>query len=140
MKEGTCWLQEVGPEQTLVLLHAFFDAVEHAFPFRRTTSTTWKPVVSSEMLLAHHLSSPGKGEMVQPFPWEDLASVISRVARNMRYEDPTWLLISQDFPHRKMYSLDVPLLHRHDDYRLLERQLGLSTETFSQLTLHRFAT
>ena len=92
-------------------------------------------ITSSEVLLARQLRSPKQEDLVSPLPWEDLTSVISRVARNMRYEDPTWLLISQDAPRLKIYSLDVPVLRRQDDYRLL----GLDREGIYRLTLHCLA-
>jgi hypothetical protein len=58
----------------------------------------------------------------------------------MHYRDPAWLLISEDVPRQKVYSLDLPLLHREKDYRFLSRQLWLSEEALYQVTLHRLAT
>lgn len=140
LAEGECWGQEVSKERTISLLHSFFDTVERYFQrdphSHKRTDIFGKRIASSEVLLTRQLRSPGQEDLVSPRPWEDLASVISRVARNMRYEDPTWLLISQDAPRLKM---DVPVLRRQDDYRLLERQLGLGREVLYRLTLHRLA-
>ena len=143
LEEGVCWEQEVSKERTISLLHSFFDTVERYFQrdphSHKRTDIFGERITSSEVLLSRQLRSPKREDLVSPLPWEDLTSVISRVARSMRYEDPTWLLISQDVPRRKIYSLDVPVLLRQDDYRLLERQLGLDSEEVYGLTLHRLA-
>src|SRR6185437_15457881 len=123
LAEGDCWRQSADKRRTIELLRAFFTAVENYLQ-RKThivipEDNLEKRVTSCEILLARQLRSPGRTDIVSPYPWEDLISVICRVARNMRYEDPTWLLISQDMPYRKIYSLNIPLLCHHDDYRFL---------------------
>jgi hypothetical protein len=143
LAESECWAQEVSKDRTISILHAFFDTVEKYFQSDSRSHKRWnlfgERITSSEVLLARQLRIPRQEDLVSPRPWEDLASVISRVARNMHYEDPTWLLISQDAPHLKIYSQNVPVLCRRDDYRLLERQLGLDREELYRLTLHRLA-
>ncbi|SRR6266487_3628971 len=143
LTEGEWWRQEAYKERTVPLLHSFFDTVEGYFQrdshSHNRADIFGERITSSEVLLASQLRSPERDTLVSPARWEDLASVISRVARNMHYKDPTWLLISEDTPHLKIYSLDVPLLARQDDYRLLERQLGLDEEALYQLTLHCLA-
>ena len=139
-EEGGCWQQGIDREQTMVLLRSFFDAVESALQQTPFVYSMDKWVSTSEILLASELRAPEQGDTVHPQPWEDLTSVICRVARRMHYEDPAWLLISEDVPRQKIYSLDLPLLHRDKDYRLLSRQLGLSEEALYQATLHRLAT
>jgi TniQ len=84
-------------------------------------------------------AAPGPSEWVSPRPWEDLASVISRVAQNMGFAQADWVLISTEAPYHKVYSLDIPLLHRLADYQMLERQLGLDERSLYHLTMNRFA-
>ncbi|MFL5703203.1 MAG: TniQ family protein [Ktedonobacteraceae bacterium] len=77
-------------------------------------------------------------QRVIPLPWEDLPSVISRVARKMGYERPEWILRAEAFSHRIAPNA-LPLLRRQADYQLLKRQLLLEEEQLFSLTLHRFA-
>jgi TniQ len=144
LAEGDCWQQGIDKERTIVLLRSFFDAVESSFQNNPHSSSRMDSfdgqAISSEILLARQVRSPRQADLVRPHPWEDLASVIGRVARRMRCGDPAWILISEDLPRQKINSLDIPLLHRHDDYRFLSRQLRLDEETLYRLTLHRFAT
>ncbi len=72
-----------------------------------------------------------------PHPWEDLASLLSRIARKMGYENPVWLLRPEGVPH-KINPANLPLLHRQNDYLFLERLLLLDEEQLYALTLHRF--
>ncbi len=89
--------------------------------------------------IAYQLRPATQEELVAPRPWEDLASIMGRVAHTMRYEHPDWVLISPDTPHRKVYSREVPLLHRLADYQVLERTLRLGEAELHHMTLHRFA-
>src|SRR6266705_1838029 len=73
-----------------------------------------------------------------PHPWEDVASLLSRVARKMGYEHPEWLLRPENAPH-KISPANLPLLHGQHDYHLLERLLLLDEEQLYALTVHRFA-
>jgi hypothetical protein len=58
----------------------------------------------------------------------------------MHVGHPDWLLISPDTPHRKVYSRELPLLHRLVDYQVFERVLGLHEAEIYSMTLHCFAT
>ena len=141
LERGDCWRQEIDKERTVALLGAFFGAVE---PYlqqhpRSHWGSSGVNVISTELLLARQVRSPSPGDLVEPYAWEDLASVVRRVAHNMRIGDPAWILISEDAPRQKVYSVDLPLLQRPSDYHLLGRQLGLEEEALYRLTLHRFA-
>ncbi len=57
----------------------------------------------------------------------------------MCYEFPDWALISPEPPRRKVYSRELPLLHRLADYQVIERALGLGEAELHHMTLHCFA-
>ena len=73
-----------------------------------------------------------------PYPWEDLASLICRVARRMGYEDPHWILSPQRSAHR-ISPMHLPLLCWREEYQLLQRQLQLDESLLYRLTAHPFA-
>jgi hypothetical protein len=75
---------------------------------------------------------------VRPFPWEDLASVLSRASRRMGYEQPKWLLQ----PENSSYHLreeDLAWMCRKEDLLYLARLLGLDEGALYSMTVHRFA-
>lgn len=143
LARGDIWHQGVPKEQSMVFLHTFFKTVKDYFQRHRQTShriaSFGKRVTPAVPLLVHQLRSPTPEEHVSPQPWEDLASVISRIARKRRFVQVDWVLISPEAPHRKVYSLDIPLLCRRTDYQVLERQLGIDERSLYHLTLHRYA-
>jgi hypothetical protein len=73
-----------------------------------------------------------------PQPWETLASLLSRTARKMGYEDPRWLLRPQQIPPLSIDPAFLPFLERPTDYRYLSRLLLLEQEQLHALTLRRF--
>ena len=75
---------------------------------------------------------------VRPHPWESLASLLSRAARRMGYEQPKWLLQPEN-PSYRLREEDLPWLCRKEDFLYLERLLYLDEETLYLTTLHRFA-
>ncbi len=75
---------------------------------------------------------------VAPQPWEDLASYISRLAMEMGYENPGWLLHPEGVVS-SVQPFNLCLLRRQTDYHFFEQLLYLSEETLYGLTLHRFA-
>ncbi len=75
---------------------------------------------------------------VRPLPWEGLASVISRAARRMGYEQPKWLLQLENSSYR-LREEDLPWLCRKEDFLHLEHLLYLDEETLYRTTVHRFA-
>jgi len=75
---------------------------------------------------------------VAPQPWEDLASYISRLAREMGYENPRWLLHPEGVVS-SVRPFNLCLLRHQADYHFFEQLLYLSEETLYGLTLHRFA-
>ncbi len=144
LNRGDIWYQGISKEQTMAFLRVFFKTLkdyfqQHRQPRQRSTpfGKRLAPVVSS---VIQHPRSPRPDELVSPQPWEDLASVINRSARNMGSAQADWVLISPEAPHRKVYSLDIPLLRRLVDYQVLERQLCLDERSLYQLTLNRCAT
>ncbi len=144
LAHGDVWSQGTSREQTMAFLQAFFDTVKDYFQQHRQPGYRNTPfgmrVAPAVPLLVHQLRSPAPEELVSPQPWEDLASVISRVARTRGFALADWVLISPEAPHRKVYSLDIPLLHRLADYQVLEHQLGIDERSLYHLTLHRCAT
>ncbi len=75
---------------------------------------------------------------VVPQPWEDLASYISRLAAEMGYRNPGWLLHPEGVDSA-VRPFNLCLLRRKADYQFFERLLCLSAESLYGLTLHRFA-
>ena len=75
---------------------------------------------------------------VVPQPWEDLASYISRLAVEMGYRNPGWLLHPEEVDSA-VRPFNLCLLRRKADYQFFERLLCLSEESLYGLTLHRFA-
>jgi hypothetical protein len=74
----------------------------------------------------------------RPLPWEDIGSLLSRVARRMSYEHPSWLLRPESGLHH-VRAADLPVLALRADYTFLERLLLLDLDTLYALTLNRFA-
>lgn len=71
-------------------------------------------------------------------PWEDLASLLSRVADAMGYKRPRWLLFPHTIPHRiRLHNL--LLLHEEQDRQMLQQVLAVDELALHRLTLHRFA-
>jgi len=144
LARGAVWDQGTSREQTMAFLHTFFDMAKdyfqrHRHP-RQSDGSPGKHIVPTPLAVASQLRPPTVEELVIPRPWEDLPSIIGRVARAMHVGHPDWLLISTDTPHRKVYSREIPLLHRLADYRLFEGVLGLDEAEIYSMTLHRFAT
>jgi TniQ len=144
LARGAIWDQGTSSEQTLAFLHTFFDLAQDYFqPHRhsdQSDASLSKNIVSIPLKVASQLRPPTQEEKMAPLPWEDLSSILGRVARAMHYEHPDWVLISTDTPHRKVYSREIPLLHRLADYQALEHMLGLDEAEVYHMTLHRFAT
>jgi hypothetical protein len=76
---------------------------------------------------------------VRPLPWEDIASLLSRVAEQMGYTNPQWVLSPEQYEHM-VSARSVLTLHRAVDYRFLARLLLVDEEVLYACTLHRFAT
>ncbi len=142
LARGAVWDQGTSREQTVAFLHTFFDMAKDHFQRHpgQSDASLSKNIVSTPLQVAYQLRPPMQEELVAPRPWEDLSSILGRVARAMHYEHPDWLLISTDTPHRKVYSREIPLLHRLTDYQVLEHMLGLDEAEIYHMTLHRFAT
>jgi hypothetical protein len=74
-----------------------------------------------------NLGHPGPPPLplrARPLPWESLASVLSRAAQRMGYEQPKWLLQ----PENSLYRLreeHLPWLCRKEDFLYLERLLWM---------------
>ncbi len=74
-----------------------------------------------------------------PRPWEDLTTLIARIAHMMGYPQPGWILR----PQKAEYAIapgELALLQRPLDYELLMRLLNLDQTTLHRLTLHHFVT
>ena len=89
-------------------------------------------------MLRNDLNALPLPRRARPFPWEDIGSLLSRVARRMSYEHPLWLLQPESDLH-SVRAADLPVLARRADYTFFERLLLLDQETLYALTLNRFA-
>src|SRR5260370_23217421 len=76
---------------------------------------------------------------VRPLPWEDIASLLSRVAEQMGYANPQWVLSPEQYEHM-VSARSVLTLHRAADYQFLAWLLLIDEEVLYACTLHRFAT
>jgi excisionase family DNA binding protein len=75
---------------------------------------------------------------VVPSPWEDLASYITRVATEMGYRNPRWILHPEGVVST-VQPYNLCRLRRKADYQFLEHLLYLNEGTIYDLTLHRFS-
>src|ERR1051326_2251536 len=75
---------------------------------------------------------------IVPFPWEGFASLISRVAEQMGYRNPAWVLRPEEL-HYTVQPFNLSHLYNKRDYIFFEDLLRLDEETLYQLTFHRFA-
>jgi len=137
------WGEEAYREEPAKLLRSFSSALDEYFRFYRDRLWHREHAFGETILPEGHpqfrqLACPTKEKAMVPLPWEDLTSVICRTARAMNYGHPSWVLVSVEPPRRKVYTPDIPLLHRRDDYRVLEGQIGLDEEGLYRLSLHRF--
>lgn len=83
-------------------------------------------------------SIPPLPQRATPYLWEDLSSLLSRVARKMGYPDLRWILRPQESPYG-INASDLPLLTEQRDFLLLQQLLLLNEATLSSLTAHIFA-
>lgn len=75
---------------------------------------------------------------VQPQPWEDLHSFLTRTAHRMHYDKATQILQPELGSHH-ITSSHISLLTEQADYTLLSDLLLLPQDTLYQMTLHRFS-
>jgi hypothetical protein len=75
---------------------------------------------------------------LQPLPWEDLYSFLSRSAKHMQYESVAWILHPETSPYHIAPS-EVSLLTEQADYTFLSQLLSIDAETLYQMTLHPFS-
>ncbi len=74
---------------------------------------------------------------VLPCSWEDLASYITRVATEMGYRNPGWILHPEGVVST-VQPYNLCRLRRKVDYQFFEHLLCLNEGTIYDLTLHRF--
>jgi hypothetical protein len=139
--KGNCWCLTGYREQPRVALQPFFTAcsrIEQLHPLTITEHSVEHGVGVLDRLLEPDPQHPTEQECVVPRPWEDLASVISRVARNRGDEYADWVLWFHDSSYR--LSVDtIPVVARRADYQFLSHLLRLDEVMLYQLTLHRLA-
>jgi TniQ len=75
----------------------------------------------------------------QPFPWEDLSSLLVRIAHQMGYEDPRWIVQPETHSPAIHKPTEIPMLSQQAHYTYLAQLLQLEEKTLHRLTLHRFA-
>ena len=73
-----------------------------------------------------------------PRPWEDLASYISRIAAEIGYRNPGWILHPEGIPST-VQPYNLCTLRREADFQFLECLLCMDEAAVYRLTLHRFA-
>ena len=76
---------------------------------------------------------------VRLFPWEDIASLISRVALQMGYASPLWVLSPEQYEYA-VSGRSLTILRKAADYQFLGRLLLKDEEALYASTRHRFAT
>jgi len=75
-----------------------------------------------------------------PCPWEDITSLLLRVARRLGLSDAQRLLKSDQSGERPIdFDARLPVLHTSQGYAALGRLLHLPETMLYSLTLHRFA-
>jgi hypothetical protein len=75
---------------------------------------------------------------IEPLPWEDLYSFLSRSAKHMHYESVAWLLHPETSPYH-IAPAEISLLTEQADYRFLSQLLSIDEEALYHMTLHQFA-
>ena len=140
--EGNCCCLTGYREQPQVALQPFFTAcsrLEQLYPQTITEHSFERGIGRVlDRLLEPDPQHPTEQECVVPRPWEDLASVISRVARNREDVFADWILRFHDSSCR--LSVDtIPVVARRADYQFLSHLLRLDEVMLYQLTLHRLA-
>ncbi len=140
--EGNCWCLAGYREQPQVALQSLFTAcslhIEQLHPLTITEHSVELGVSVVNRLLEPDPQHPTEQECVVPRPWEDLASVISRVARNRGDEFADWVLRFHDSSYR-LSANNIPVVTRRADYQFLGHLLRLDEHVLYQLTLHRLA-
>jgi hypothetical protein len=140
--EGNCWYLKGYCEQPVVALQPLFTAcslhIEQLYPLTITEHSVEHGVNVVNRLLEPDPQHPTEQECVVPHPWEDLASVISRVARNRGDEFADWVLRFHDSSYRLSADI-IPVVARRADYQFLGHLLRLDEAMLYQLTLHRLA-
>jgi hypothetical protein len=76
---------------------------------------------------------------VQPLPWEDIASLISRVAVQMGYISPLWVLSPEQYEYA-VSGHSLTTLRKAADYQFLGHLLLIDEEALYASTRHSFAT
>lgn len=71
-------------------------------------------------------------------PWEDLASLISRLAKEMGYTSIDWILNPEEVPHQ-VHTYSLLSMRAAADYQFFENLLRIDEQTLYQHTFHRFA-
>ena len=102
LESGDYWREEVYRERSIELLDQFAAVVGEYFRYYRRLVWHHKNpfgagIAKEGSILADQLRQPTFAERVKPYPWEDLTSVLRRVAMNMGYEHPGWMLITGGF-------------------------------------------
>jgi len=140
--EGNCWCLSAYREQSLVALQSLFTAcslhIEQLHPLTITEHSVEHGVSVVNRILEPDPQHPTEQDCVVPRPWEDLASVISRVARNRGDEFADWVLRFHDSSYR-LSADTIPVVARRADYQFLGHLLRLDEAMLYQLTLHRLA-
>ncbi len=140
--EGNCWCLTGYREQPRVALQSLFMAcsqhIEQLHPLTITEHSVESGVCMVNRLLEPDPQHPTEQECVIPRPWEDLASVISRVARNRGDEFADWVLRFHDSSYR-LSADTIPVVARRADYHFLGHLLRLDKPMLYQMTLHRLA-
>lgn len=100
----------------------------------------WEELRQVEDEKEHHLSYQPYIPLPRrrtPWPWEDLASLVSRTAEAMGYLSPDWILHPQSIRY-KIAAKDLLFPTGQDCHPMLDRLLGLNEATLRTLTIHRF--
>ena len=89
------------------------------------------------MLSVHNSSFSSIPVRTTPQPWEDMASLVSRVAGCMGYKNPQWILHPEE-NSSTIQPFNLCMLREKKDYLFFEHLLQLDEEMQYSLSLHRF--
>ncbi len=141
MVEGNLWCPNAYITQSMQCVQTMYTAYTTSFENLRPMEVSDQYVIGKVIdgiLRSGSIRTITPADAVSPLVWEDITSVISRVASAMGYSRSEWVL-KETGTQQRIAVEDIPLLQRHGDYSVLEKCLLLDETSLYPLTLHRFA-
>jgi len=145
MVQGNYWCVQSYREQPVSQLIDLLDTYMKRFESLPTAETAEDHhggiIVNERLVLESELQIKTLGKALLPFSWENLPSLLARVADRMGYRrtEEIWHSPSGSMRRYRLSPSEILLLQRSDDYRFMEETLLLEKDILYTLTLHRFA-